>query len=204
METKINWKDVDPVKFLRDNYPSVLSKGDLYKENKELYYELMRIGKLDKVLPTHREAKKQALTEFIKSFTGEEDKNEEGNEMPEATKRFFKRNAADVAADLIGCTIKYKGLEATIANTAPFEGISKSAQGKPRFTEKPGYVWVNSRYGNYLLNINAYDKTPSCIVISAIAIKDTVIEGPGRVTKALKIDDKVTGTYVGDKIKIYR
>jgi 3-methyladenine DNA glycosylase Mpg len=124
--------------------------------------------------------------------------------MDEQTKSFFGRDVKQVAEELVCCKLEYKGLEATITSALPFEGISKSAHKKENFNQEPGYVWTNNRRGHTMLNINAYDTNPSCILINGVKINDVRIKGPGNVTHALGIDDKLTGTYVGDKIRIYK
>ena len=123
----------------------------------------------------------------------------------EITKKSFRKDVNELAKDLLGCVLQYNGLEAVIENVKPFEGTSRYSHGKENFKQEPGYVWVNKgRGGNHLLNINAYEENSSCIVVTGIKLDDISIKGPGRVTKALNIDDTLTGSYIGEDIKIYK
>jgi hypothetical protein len=193
----------DPMKVLRENYPHIANRQELYRTNKELYYNLVRVGKLEEVLPTQRQIKKRVLEKVITHIIGEQDSKRD-EQMDKSTKEFFTRNVKTVAKDLIGYKIKYGELEAEITKTDPYQGIAKSAHKKENFRQEPGYVWTNNRRGHIMLNINAYDTTLSCILINGVKINETRIKGPGNVTQALGIDDTITGTYVGDRIKIYK
>jgi hypothetical protein len=193
-----DWNNIDIVNYLRDNHPNVKSGNKLYKEDRDLYYHLLRIGKLNEFFPTREEA----LEKVVRRIIGCNDAKEE-KKMEESTRQFFSRDVQSVAKELAGCKIEYDGIEAIITKATPYEGISKSAHKKENFKQEQGFVWVNNRYGHLMLNINAYESMPSVVVLTGIELGRRQISGPGNVTESLGIDETVTGTFIGDKIKIY-
>ncbi len=117
--------------------------------------------------------------------------------------KFFNRKTIKVARDLIDCLLcrkigskifKYKITE-TEAYVGPHDLACHSSRGKtprnaPMF-EKAGTIYVYFVYGmHFMLNIVTEKKNfPSAVLIRGVEN----INGPGRVTRKLKIDKKLNG-----------
>lgn len=114
------------------------------------------------------------------------------------TTSFFARPAKAVAKELPGMfldrTVGKQSLRALIVQAEAFDGTD----GRP--TRKgmeygPGYVFVMNFRGTRFLNLcTERSGVASCVMVSAIMLGGTKIEGPGRVAKALKISSTMDGT----------
>jgi DNA-3-methyladenine glycosylase len=122
-------------------------------------------------------------------------------------KDFLSRSSILVAKDLLGTflcrqvngkTIKYK-----ITETEAYGGIKDLAShahrgqtksNAPMFS-KPGTIYIYFTYGmHYMLNIvTGKEGSPSAVLIRGIE----GINGPGRLTRALKIDKNLNNKMLG-------
>lgn len=131
--------------------------------------------------------------------------------------KFFKRNAVKVAPDLLGKYIvrkidgktqSYKIIE-TEAYDGEHDLACHASKGRTKRTEvlygEAGHLYVYLIYGmHYLLNVVADKKDyPAGVLIRGIEGKEGKILGPGRVTKALKIDKLFHGKLADKKIKVW-
>lgn len=137
--------------------------------------------------------------------------------------RFFSQKTLKVAKDLIGCYLmrevdgevcRYKITE-TEAYVGPHDMASHSSKGRTARTEvmfaEPGTIYIYMIYGMYfMLNIVTEKKDyPAAVLIRGVLLVDkksdglgqldslSKLDGPGKLTKALKIDKSLN-----DKIAI--
>ena len=118
-------------------------------------------------------------------------------------RKFFDRDVVEVARDLVGafllCKIGEHTVVAEIVETEAYDGerdlACHASKGKTARTEvlygEPGRFYVYLCYGMYyLLNVVAREKGyPAGVLIRGIILQDgTHINGPGKITKFLKID----------------
>lgn len=97
----------------------------------------------------------------------------------------YTRNAKEVAKDLIGRKLDIKGQLVEIVETEAYEGGEQTAR---RYCMKlaPGQVGIMPYRGLDFVNIGTQAAgEPSCVLIRAVKIGDTLIDGPGRVGKAV-------------------
>ncbi|MCD6331448.1 MAG: DNA-3-methyladenine glycosylase [Thermoplasmata archaeon] len=135
-------------------------------------------------------------------------------------KKFYNRDAAEVARNLLGCLVvkKSEGLVAKIVETEAYYGLSDPAsrarKGAKIMWGEPGRAFIYMVHGNWLFNIITMPKgEASGILIRAVEpIKGIEImekrrkvkslyaltSGPGKFTKAFGIDKSYNG------IKVYR
>lgn len=140
-------------------------------------------------------------------------------------KNFFDKSAIKIAKELLGKflvrKIGKKEINAMIIETEAYDGFvdkaSHAYKGKTKRNEimfgEAGYFYIYLIYGMYnMLNI-VTDKTnyPSAVLIRAVLYEGKNINGPGKLTKILKIDkkfnkkeaNKKTGLWIEDRgIKI--
>jgi DNA-3-methyladenine glycosylase len=119
------------------------------------------------------------------------------------TTAFFDRSALKVAHDLIGCrlhsTLAGQSQTHIITETEAYMGAhdlaSHAAKGRTRRTEvmfgRPGTLYVYFVYGmHWMLNVvTGPVGFPAAVLIRAVE----VVEGPGRLTKALGINGDLNG-----------
>jgi DNA-3-methyladenine glycosylase len=129
--------------------------------------------------------------------------------MPQIPNSFFERKTLQVARDLLG---KYlvrrlgdkmvrEKITEVEAYVGPHDLACHSSRGKTARNEimfrEAGTIYVYFTYGmHYMLNIVTEEKD----FPSAVLIRGTEnISGPGRLTKALKIDKTLNGQKLGKK-----
>lgn len=127
---------------------------------------------------------------------------------------FFNRSTLAVAEDLIGKYLvrRLGGKEIALkifeieAYDGPNDQASHGAKGKTKRTEvmfgPAGFWYVYLIYGmHWMLNIVTGPKDyPAAILIrGAVTSNHTNVNGPGRVTKFLKIDKKLNGQLASRK-----
>lgn len=119
-------------------------------------------------------------------------------------KKFFNKSAIKIAEELLGKflvrRIGRKEIRAMIIETEAYDGFEdkashahkgKTERNKIMFGEA-GYFYIYLIYGMYnMLNI-VTDKIdyPSAVLIRAVLYEGKNINGPGKLTKILKIDKK--------------
>ncbi len=127
--------------------------------------------------------------------------------------QFFNRNSKIVAQDLLGKFLvkKLNGKEIStlITETEAYDGThdlaNHASKGKTKRTEilfgNPGYFYVYLVYGmHYMLNVVADKKDyPGAVLIRGVKGAN----GPGKVTKFLKIDRKLHGKVSGKTSNIW-
>lgn len=142
--------------------------------------------------------------------------------LPES---FFNRDTKLVAKELIGkFLVRKQGnqcISGMIVETEAYDGFRDQAShafsGKTKRTEvmfgNPGVFYVYLCYGMYfMLNVVARESGyPAAVLIRAIILHDSKIDlnGPGKLTKFLKIDGQFnnkktsikTGLWIEDKEK---
>lgn len=133
--------------------------------------------------------------------------------------RFFSQKTLKVAKDLIGCYLmreidgevcRYKITE-TEAYVGPHDLASHSSKGRTARTEvmfaEPGTIYIYMIYGMYfMLNIVTEKKDyPAAVLIRGVTYvgnnsraegdfdKNKKLNGPGKLTKAIKIDKILNG-----------
>ncbi len=117
-------------------------------------------------------------------------------------RKFYARNTVQVAKDLLGKHLVFKNKTYVITETEAYCGAQDKAchaawrkrQSCENLWGKPGYYYVYLTYGlHYMLNVvtekNGY---PAAVLIRGI----DKVNGPGRVTKFLKIDKSWEGKKV--------
>lgn len=136
--------------------------------------------------------------------------------------KFFERNSANVANDLIGCVLAIRASgkieKFKIVETEAYEGLKDKASHASRgMTErnkimfgKPGVWYVYFTYGmHYMLNIVCGKKGhPAAVLIRGISpfnLKNQPqnLIGPARLTKKLKIDKKFNGKIANKKTGLW-
>lgn len=107
---------------------------------------------------------------------------------------FFQDSAANVAQKLIGRTIVRelpdgKSLVALIREVAAWQGEEKTSAKTLKY--HPGIIGISNRYGHNLIDIGTgYMGRPSCVTIAGIYTPDEVLDGPGKVSRYLAVDDQ--------------
>ncbi len=143
-------------------------------------------------------------------------------------KKFYERDTAEVAKDLLGKIlvrkINSRVLTGKIVETEAYYGkedpASRAYLGRPKYCvellqDKPGKALIYMVHGNWLFNVVAHEKGKAGAVLiraieplSGIEImkKNRKVEeifdltnGPGKLTKALKITKKFNGIFVFNK-----
>jgi len=127
--------------------------------------------------------------------------------MTKLTQYAFRKDSEQVALDLLGSEIvrRYPNGEevrAYISAVAPHTGnVKKTADAG--IAAKAGVINVGRpRYGHRLMDITTQRKgTFACVTLRGIILQDTEeeIDGPGSVTKALHIDDTLSGLDIDNK-----
>ena len=135
---------------------------------------------------------------------------------------FFERDPKIVAIELLGKVlvrkINDKILKAEIIETEAYYGkedpASRAYLGRPKYVvelmhDKPGKLLIYMVHANWLLNIVAHEKNKvGAVLIRAVKPLNfsAITNGPGKLTKALKIDKSLNGIDVANKnspIKIF-
>lgn len=133
-------------------------------------------------------------------------------------RKFYNQNTTKIAKDLLGCLLvrKYKGkiVKAMITETEAYRGVydlaSHASRGRTKRTEimfgGPGYAHIYMIYGMYfMLNVVTEEKDfPAAVLIRGIQTPSVLrtsppwkggenLDGPGKLTKFLRIDKSLNG-----------
>ncbi|MEM0480920.1 MAG: DNA-3-methyladenine glycosylase [Candidatus Aenigmatarchaeota archaeon] len=124
-------------------------------------------------------------------------------------RKFFEREPKIVAIELLGKIlvrkINGKILKAEITETEAYYGKEDPASrvylGKPKYVvelmhDKPGKLLIYMVHSNWLLNVVAHEKNKvGAVLIRAVKPLNfkAITNGPGKLTKALKIDKSLNG-----------
>jgi DNA-3-methyladenine glycosylase len=128
----------------------------------------------------------------------------DGDEMKEAVldRKYFARPTVEVARSLIGKYLVRENGRGRIAGkiieveayVGPQDKACHASKGRTKRTEvlfgPPGMSYVYLIYGMYhLLNVvTEREEFPAAVLIRAIEIDGRLIDGPGRLCRALNID----------------
>src|ERR1035437_9031898 len=128
---------------------------------------------------------------------------------------FFNRPTVKVAMGIIGCSLArrrgWKIERLMITETEAYDGwkdmASHASRGKTRRNEimfrSAGHIYVYFTYGmHWMLNIVTGPKDyPAAVLIRGVKnLKNSVaLNGPARLTKALRIDGKLNGKILSRK-----
>ena len=114
---------------------------------------------------------------------------------------FFARSVHEVAPDLIGCTLLVEGVGGPIieveAYVGPHDKACHASKGRTARTDvmfgPPGISYVYLIYGMYhCLNVVTEGvEYPAAVLIRAAEIDGELIDGPGRLCRALRIDSSL-------------
>jgi|GEM_PF-4617325 3-methyladenine DNA glycosylase Mpg len=121
--------------------------------------------------------------------------------------RFFARDAATVAQDLLGRTLVMERphqatLYARICEVAAYQGSTEESMTEYA-RAAPGTIAVSTKYGKQLLDIaTEREGKLSCITLRGAIIGDKRgirerIEGPGKLCETLGIEKELNGTPLG-------
>lgn len=69
-QTHRDWSELDPVEYFHENYLHIKNRKQLSEEDQSLYQVLVKIGKVDEVLPTKKQLEKKALEIAIERYAG--------------------------------------------------------------------------------------------------------------------------------------
>jgi DNA-3-methyladenine glycosylase len=144
---------------------------------------------------------------------------------------FFRRNPKVVAIDLLGKIlvrkIDGKTLEGMIVETEAYFGqddpASRAFHGKKNYNkemwEEPGKIFIYNVHNNWMFNIVAHEENKvGAVLIRAVhplkgieemmknrRVKDIreLTSGPGKLTKAFKIDKYFNGKFLSPENSIY-
>jgi DNA-3-methyladenine glycosylase len=115
------------------------------------------------------------------------------------SRKFYARNTVKVAKDLLGKYLVYKKQIYIITETEAYCGIKDKAchaswrkrTSCENLWGQPGHLYVYLTYGiHYMLNIvTEKENYPAAVLIRGI----DKVNGPGRLTKFLKIDKSFDG-----------
>ncbi len=138
---------------------------------------------------------------------------------------FFARNTVEVAQDLLGKIVRYKGCAGTIVETEAYRDDPAS-----HFVQRPkqgqilkntfGHIYIFLIYGvHYCLNfttekdgigavlIRSLEPTEGLDLMRERRKQDDLLQltrGPGNLCQALGIGMELLGKRVGDGLKLYR
>ena len=122
-------------------------------------------------------------------------------------RNFYNRHTILVAKDLLGCFLmrEYRGkiMRAMITETEAYRGeydlASHASRGRTKRTEimygHGGQAYIYMIYGMYfMLNVVTEEKDfPAAVLIRGIEINDKKINGPGKITKLLRVSKILNG-----------
>ncbi len=146
-------------------------------------------------------------------------------------RKFFERNPKQVAIDLLGKILvrklNEKFLEGMIVETEAYFGLedpaSRAFHGKKNYNkemwEEPGKIFIYNVHNNWMFNIVAHEENEiGAVLIRALhPIKgieemrknrnvknvEELTNGPGKLSKALKIDKSFNGKFLSPENSIY-
>jgi len=127
-------------------------------------------------------------------------------EIPKSSSRihmdFFRRHAQEVAQDLLGRVLVRERVDkptlyVQLQEVAAYEGHTKSMT--KGALESVGTMGVSTKFGKYLIDISTLDICKySCVTLIGGNLFDArglrqVVNGPGKLSKALEIDKTYDG-----------
>ena len=139
---------------------------------------------------------------------------------------FYARPVLEVAPDLVGCTVRHRGVAGRIVETEAYHGSEPACHAFAGLTPRtevlfgsPGLAYVYRSYGIHaLLNTVVEDAgVGAAVLIRALepvegldAMRarrglerpEDLCSGPGKLTQALAIGLDLNGTALGDPIEI--
>jgi DNA-3-methyladenine glycosylase len=134
-------------------------------------------------------------------------------------KNFFARDTRRVARDLLGMElvrrVSGKTIRVMITETEAYKGFADRASHASRGKTKrnapmfgpPGTIYIYLVYGmHYMLNIvTEREEYPAAVLIRGARRLDTgeLLDGPGKLTRALKITRALNNTDITTNKKLY-
>lgn len=116
--------------------------------------------------------------------------------MQKLSYSFYHRHVVEVAKDLLGKTLVFNNFKGVITETEAYRGADDEASHAFKMTPRskimfgsPGLCYVYFIYGMYhCLNIVAEQEGQAgAVLIRGLQIKDTHLNGPGKICKYLGI-----------------
>lgn len=108
------------------------------------------------------------------------------------SREYFVNRPDAVAQDILGRIVirqfpEGKETLARIKEVAAWRGEEDSSAKTMKYA--PGIIGISCKFGKFLIDIaTESEKRPSCITLIALESIDGIIQGPGNVTKYLKVD----------------
>ncbi len=144
--------------------------------------------------------------------------------QPEIGVEFFARNTLEVAQDLLGKKIRYKGCSGIIVETEAYRDdpashwVRKPKAGR-LLQDTFGHIYIFFIYGkHFCLNLTTERKGVGAVLIRAIEPREGIevmkqrrktndpyqlTNGPGKLCQALGIGMELSGRPVGELLKIF-
>lgn len=210
-------KTVDSYKTVSKQLGHFPTKSELEKKGKqELITQIQDNGGFNYIrkqaAKERAKERQEALFSLLEAYVGKKASAKTGIDSKIQANEFFDRggNIDELARDVVGSYFVRKlpsGLKATVLLTEviPFAGIAKTTHQKDCMSYRAGVVWVNDRYGNKLVNIACGNaENPACILLKGGIAKigyekPEVLDGPGKLAHKLRMNEKLTGSYIGQE-----
>lgn len=126
---------------------------------------------------------------------------------------FYKRNAVEVAKDLIGKNLVFNNYRGIITETEAYRGSDDEASHAYRGVSNrsaimfgpPGYLYVYMIYGMYYcLNVVTEEAGwPSAVLIRGLKLPDIYLSGPGKICRYLGITTRHNGIHLAGSNNFY-
>lgn len=160
--------------------------------------------------------KREQFTKILSSYAGISHKKTDEVSEPMNTldailgRDYFAKPSAEVAQGLLGREIvrRFKGGEVRgiIKEMSAWDGVTKTSSDGMLYA--PGTIGISKKFNNYMLDIaTELSGVSSCVTLIAAEFdwqgKKQLLEGPGNVTKALKIDSAMNELKIYDNDQIY-
>lgn len=126
---------------------------------------------------------------------------------------FYKRNAVEVAKDLIGKNLVFNNYRGIITETEAYRGSDDEASHAYKGVSNrsaimfgpPGYLYVYMIYGMYYcLNVVTEETGwPSAVLIRGLKLPDIYLSGPGKICRYLGITTSHNGINLADSNNFY-
>ncbi len=117
--------------------------------------------------------------------------------MIRLSRDFFNRSTVQVAQELLGKRLTFKGISGVVTETEAYTGLDDPASHAHRgptpraeiMFGEPGYTYVYFIYGMYhCLNIvTEPEGSPGAVLIRGLRLPNQHLNGPGKICKALGI-----------------
>tara|TARA_Y100000296_G_C5016406_1_gene177643 strand:- start:120 stop:545 length:426 start_codon:yes stop_codon:yes gene_type:complete len=100
----------------------------------------------------------------------------------------YENKSYEVAQNLVGKVLKINNQKVQVIETEAFEGGKQTPQ-RACMRYAPGQIGLLNYRGSKFVNIGTEAAGfPSCVLLRAVKIEDELIEGPGKVGKALNAE----------------